>query len=335
MPDELRVAVAGFGKMGLLHASILAVLPGVRVCAVAEPNPLVRHVTPRLLGGSRFYADLTRLLERERPDAVFVAAPTAYHVALSAAVLRAGCGLFVEKPLASDAASSEQLLRLAADARRTTMVGYSKRFVPTFALARERLRAGAIGNPRGFRGAALVSQVFSSGKGWRFHRSGAGGALSVIGCHLVDMIRWLLGEIESASGEARSLYSTEVEDELLADLRLASGLEGSIECSWSRPGYRVPELRLTVEGEAGSLEVTEDYLRHRVDGQTTTEYKQRLSQGVIFDIGGPEYTLEDEHFLAAVRQGSESAIPLEEGYRTQLAVDTIYRSVQLVRRAAS
>jgi predicted dehydrogenase len=335
MREELRVAVAGFGKMGLLHTSILRMVPGVRLCAVAEPNPLVRRFTPRLLGGPRFYAELSRLLERERPDAVFVTAPTAHHAELCATVLRAGCSLFVEKPLGSDALECEPLLRLAADSGCTTMVGYSKRFVPTFALARERLLSGAIGKPLGFHGEALVSQVFSAARGWRFRQSGGGGVLSVLGCHLVDIVRWLLGEIESAGGEARSLYSAEVEDELVAELRLTSGLRGTIECSWSRPEFRIPELRLAIQCEAGSLEVSEDRLRQSDGGRTTTVYKQQLDQAVDFDVGGPEYSLEDAHFVEAVRRGSATAIPLDEGYQTQLALDRIYRSVRVVRRVAS
>src|SRR5205823_3595671 len=105
MTRELRVAVAGFGKMGMLHAALLNVLPEVELCAVAEPHPLVRRFARRLLPRARFYADVGRVLEREVPDAVFVTAPTGLHAPLCEAVLQAGSALFVEKPLAADSAS--------------------------------------------------------------------------------------------------------------------------------------------------------------------------------------------------------------------------------------
>jgi predicted dehydrogenase len=335
MAHQVRVAVAGFGKMGMLHASLLNVLPEVELCAVAEPHPLVRRFARRVLPGVRFHADLRRLLEREAPDAVFVTTPTGLHAPLCEAVLRAGCALFVEKPLAADSASCREIVRLAEESPVPTMVGYSKRFAPTYQLARRRLRERAIGPPTSFEGSVLVSQIFSRAEGWRYRRAGSGGGvLAVLGCHLVDMIRWCLGEIEASDGRATSIYSVEVDDEFTAEVKLASGPQGRLECSWSRPGHRIPELRLVVRGERGSLEVTDDYLRTTLDGRSETLYKQQLPAPVPIDVGGPEYTVEDESFIVALRQRRPTEVPVAEGHRTQLAVDRLYQSATWTRRPA-
>ena len=309
MTRELRVAVAGFGKMGMLHAALLNVLPEVELCAVAEPHPLVRRFARRLLPRARFYADVGRVLEREVPDAVFVTTPTGLHAPLCKAVLQAGSALFVEKPLAADSASCREIVRLAEERPVPTMVGYSKRFAPTYQLARRRLREGAIGQPTSFEGSVLVSQIFSRAEGWRYRRAGSGGGvLAVLGCHLVDMVRWCLSEIEVSDGRATSIYSAEVEDEFTA------------------------EVRLLVRGERGNLEVTDDYLRTTLDGQAETLYKQQLPAPVPIDVGGPEYTAEDQSFIASLRQRRATEIPVAEGYRTQVAVDRLYESATFTRR---
>jgi predicted dehydrogenase len=333
MTRELRVAVAGFGKMGMLHAALLNVLPEIELCAVAEPHPLVRRFARRLLPRARFYADVGRVLEREVPDAVFVTTPTGLHAPLCEAVLQAGSALFVEKPLAADSASCREIVRLAEERPVPTMVGYSKRFAPTYQLARRRLREGAIGQLTSFEGSVLVSQIFSRAEGWRYRRAGSGGGvLAVLGCHLVDMVRWCLSEIEVSDGRATSIYSAEVEDEFTAEVRLSSGAQGRLECSWSRPGYRIPELKLLARGERGSLEVTDDYLRTTLDGQAATLYKQQLLAPVPIDVGGPEYTVEDQSFIASLRQRRATEIPVAEGYRTQVAVDRLYESATFARR---
>jgi predicted dehydrogenase len=327
MAHEVRVAVAGFGKMGMLHAALLNLLPEVKLCAVAEPHPVVRRFARRMLPHAHFYADVGSVLEREAPDAVFVTAPTGLHAPVSEAVLQAGRGLFVEKPLAADSASCREIVRLAEKRSVTTMVGYSKRFVPTYQLARRRLQEGAIGQLTCFEGSVLVSQIFSRAEGWRYRRAGSGGGvLAVLGCHLVDMVRWCLGEIDDSDGRATSIYSAEVEDEFTAEVKLSSGMLGRLECSWSRPGHRIPDLKLRVRGERGSLEVTDDYVRMTLDGQAETLYKQQLLAPVPIDVGGPEYTVEDQSFIASLRLRQGTEISVMEGYRTQVAVDRLYES---------
>jgi len=185
-----------------------------------------------------------------------------------------------------------------------------------------------------FTASVLVDQVRSRGRGWRFRGGGGGGALSVLGCHAVDLVRWLFGEIDSSSGHATRIYSDEVEDEFTADLRTVSGVEGHIDVSWSRPGFRIPETRIAVECGNGSLVVTDDYIRIEPAGaEPSTRYKQDLSGGVLIDVGGPEFTVESSAFIDAVRTSAPTECTVAEGYRTQLAIDALYASSRHVERS--
>lgn len=331
MAPPTSVAVVGFGKMGILHSSILRAMPEVRLAAMVEPQPLIRTLAPSVLKDVPFYKDVGKMLDEEQPDAVFVTTPTGTHPDLCQQVLQASASVFVEKPLGDSAANCEALVRLAATSPATTMVGYSKRFTFTFEHAKRLLDEGVIGEPRHVHASGLVSQVFSKGEGWRYKKGPSGGGiLAVIGCHVVDLLRWYFGDVTPGHGVARSIYSEEVEDEFQADFTLPGGAKGSLDCSWSRPGYRLPEMRIRIEGDRGSINVTEDVVLVESDKRPQKIYKQQLGRGVFLDVGGPEYTLEDLAFIGAVKQKRPSPVPIAEGYLTQLAVDRFYERAERV-----
>ena len=81
-PRELRTAVIGLGKLGLLHAATFNVLPGCRLVAVADKSKTVRDGLKAHMESVETYADYEKLLDATRPDLVAVATPTGLHVAV-------------------------------------------------------------------------------------------------------------------------------------------------------------------------------------------------------------------------------------------------------------
>lgn len=327
----LRAAVVGFGKMGMLHSSILRAMPGVELVAVVEPQPLFRYFGPRVVR-TPFRKSLQQCLDKDAPDVVYVTTPTSSHPALAEQSLEAGCGVFVEKPLGPTVASCDALL---ATARRRSgqaaMVGYCKRFVPTFAEAGRLLQEQAIGDVRSFHAVSAVAQVFEAGKGWRASHAGGGGALAVIGCHALDLLRWYFGEAVSCEGTATALYSEAVEDEFQGRLSMRDGIEGTLDVSWSRPGHRVLETSIEVQGSRGSLLVTDDLVKVTQNGQAPrTTHKHSLSRPLPIDLGGPEYCAESQAFLQAASEGHAAPIPLDDAYKTQLLIERL-QAVKLQR----
>jgi len=76
------------------------------------------------------------------------------------------------------------------------------------------------------------------------------------------------------------------------------------------------------------LTVTDDYLKIYLDqdGYWRTYYKQDLFKGVEFDLGGPEYTLEDRHMIESIRARRESGMDIFDGLKVQKVIEGIYRS---------
>lgn len=332
MAKSVRASVVGFGKMGMLHSSILGTIPGVELVSVVEPQSMLRYFGPKA-AGVPFRKDLATALARDCPEVVYITTPTGSHPTLALEALEGGAQVFIEKPLGPTVAACQGLANgRGGTGSGSSMVGYCKRFAPTFAKARDLLMEGAIGQPRSFHGTALVSQVNERGHGWRYVREAGGGSLAVIGCHLLDLLRWSFGEPTKASGTGTAIHSASVDDEFHGRLEFGSRVSGTFDVSWSRPGHRVLDTTLEVSGEGGRLNVTDDWIRIESAGKVRTIYKQELSSPMAIDLGGPEYCLEDEAFIAAVAAGRPSPIPLADAFATQQLVESLQLDRPLARR---
>ena len=329
----MRVGVIGIGKMGLLHAGILNALEGVELCGLADSSKYLLGMV-RSLKAVPVYDDYEKMLDREKPDAAVIATPVHLHVPMMKACVRRGIHFLVEKPLSLDAKESAKLVRESEDARLVTMVGYMLRYVETFQKAHEVLRSGALGRVQTVQGTSLVAQLFQKGKGWRYSRKSSGGGV-VIGqaTHLLDLMHWYLGDAVRVNARSQNLHSEDVEDAAHGMIEFAGGVVASFDCSWSRRHHRLLEIALTIQGENGDLSVNDDevklYLEDGASGFAagwTHWQKPDLFSGVTIDIGGPQYTRQDEAFANAVRTGGRLGTDLAAAWRVQRMVDAIYRS---------
>jgi predicted dehydrogenase len=126
----LRVAVIGAGRMGAIHARILADLAGVEPAAVCDPDPRRREAVARKTGAEPL-SDHHRLGNLAgRVDAAVVAAPTAEHAAITLDLLAAGIHVLVEKPIARSLDEAEAMVAAARRAKRVLAVGHVERFHP-------------------------------------------------------------------------------------------------------------------------------------------------------------------------------------------------------------
>ena len=127
------------------------------------------------------------------------------------------------------------------------MCAFNYRFVPAVRLAREMIEAGELGEIYHFRGRYLQDWIIDPQfeRVWRLDRSVAGsGALGDLGAHVIDLARFLVGEISSVSGIARTFIperpggTVDVDDAFEAIVEFESGAIGTIEASRFAPGAR-------------------------------------------------------------------------------------------------
>jgi predicted dehydrogenase len=224
-PGTGALVIAGAGSIGTRHLENLRRLGRTDV---------VLYRTGRRPGPDAVVErDLEALLAR-RPRAMLVCNPTAFHVRMALVAARAGCSLFLEKPVSHSLDGVGELADLVSERGLLTVVGFQYRFHPTLRRVREWIREGAIGEVVSVR-AQWGEHLPSWHPGEDYRRSYAarralGGGVLLTLCHPFDYLRFLLGEVVAVSSEVarRSGLDLDVEDTAHVLLRFASGVLGTV-----------------------------------------------------------------------------------------------------------
>jgi len=193
-------------------------------------------------------------------DAVYVATPVHCHLAEARQVLSAGKHLLIEKPLGRTAQEGRDILALAESSSVYAMEAYMMKFHPAHAAIHDAVLSGKIGRIVYAR-ARLGCWYPDLAGSWRQDRQlSGGGALMDLGSHLIDLLTWIVGPIDSLQAHCNTqLFNYEVEDSATAILHFANGAHGIIESYFSVPdqaGSGVLELigtegRIVAEGTVG------------------------------------------------------------------------------------
>jgi predicted dehydrogenase len=278
VPEQLRVAIAGVGFIGAVHARS-ARLAGARLVGVAASSPERSAAAASQLGAERWFASSEELVAAEGVDVVHVCTPNYLHLPLAEAALAAGKHVICEKPLALDADGALRLTGAASAAGTQAAVPFVYRYYPTVREARERVRAGTTGPLRLLHGTYLQDWLTSpEDDNWRVEGrlGGASRAFADIGSHWCDLAEFVsghritrlcsrtvvaLGERRRGTGRAAferggsgdgELRQVDTEDAALVQFETDKGAFGSVVISQLSPG-RKNRLWLELDGADEAL----------------------------------------------------------------------------------
>jgi predicted dehydrogenase len=267
--------------------------------------------------------------------------PNALHSAPTIAAAQAGKHVLCEKPLGMDATESHAMWRAAADAGVVHMCGFNYRFVPAIRRAREVVESGALGDIVHVRARYLQSWGWDAPTDvWRFDRTQAGtGAIGDLGAHIVDLVRYLVGEISSVSALVRTyVEGHEVDDAFVATMELENGAIGTLEATRLALG-RVNQNTFELNGSRGSLAFDLEHFTQLLVSDGGPFCAESVT-GDWFPPGhtigwGDTFTLEIDHMLRAIA-GKGTVAPhaatFEDGYRAAAVCDAIQRSSESGRK---
>jgi myo-inositol 2-dehydrogenase / D-chiro-inositol 1-dehydrogenase len=192
-PHPLRVGIAGLGRMGQRHAQTLAFkTPHCQLLCACSPLSSERAYATEHLQVARVYDDFNAFLADPQLDAVVLATPTNLHADQTIAALQAGKHVFVEKPLGLTLIDCERVISEAEKhPNLIAMVGFVRRFDPSYLNAHASIAAGEIGHPFMVR-SQTCDQNDPDGFFVRFSPS-SGGIFMDCSVHDIDLARWLLG----------------------------------------------------------------------------------------------------------------------------------------------
>jgi predicted dehydrogenase len=147
MAAALKVAIVGCGKIADGHVEQIQRMPQrARVVAACDRELLMAEQLATRYAIPAHYDDFARLLTRDKPDVVHIATPPASHLALVEQAVDAGCHVYVEKPLALDAANAAAMIEVVERAGRKLTVGYTYLFDPPAVALRELVAEGVLGD---------------------------------------------------------------------------------------------------------------------------------------------------------------------------------------------
>ncbi|GAB4540540.1 MAG: Gfo/Idh/MocA family oxidoreductase [Anaerolineae bacterium] len=271
----IRIGLVGYGFIGRVHTLAYQVLPlmydpfpaEIRlsgVCAASQAS--VQKGLEQ--GGYQFgTTDWRELVARDDIDVIDCCAPNFLHKDVLIEAMRAGKHVYCDKPLAMNLAEAREIVQVAQETGVQGQMTFNCRFSPAMMRARQLVEEGFLGRVFSLRAAYLHAGYIDSQRpiSWRLDaaRSG-GGALFDLGSHVLDLIRFLLGEYESVHALTETFIRerplpdksgsgpVEVDDLALMTVRMASGAVGTVEVSRLATGTN-DELRLEIHGSEGAL----------------------------------------------------------------------------------
>ena len=329
----MRVAVIGVGSMGRNHARVYSELMEAELIAVSDADIQQAQAVAEKYS-TRFYHDYRELLEKEKPEAVSIAVPTALHERVGLAALEAGAHVLMEKPIAATMEEGKCLIAKAQSVGRQLMVGHIVRFNPAIQALKQKLLAGELGR---------IFQIFCRRAGPFPARIRDVGVVVDLAPHDVDLMRFLVGaDPIRLYAETEQRIHTEHEDLLWGVLRFADGVAGSLEINWLTP----TKVRETlVLGERGMFRVddlTQDLYffenAHAKDVQwATLQTLKGVSEGSMTRYAIPRFEplkAELQAFLHAIQSGQPVPVSGEDGLvalRISLALVESGQSHQVVQ----
>ena len=318
----LAVGVIGVGKMGLLHASIVNTLPGVRLSAMYDNNSTMVKFAKKAFT-EICVTDNVEKFSENKLDAVYITTPIPTHFSIIKTVFSIGRvrNLFVEKTLASSYEQATQLCQEAKAAGGVTMVGYMSRFGPTFNKAKTLLQEEVIGKLISFKAYAYASDfVGVKGKS----SPAKGGVTRDLGAHIIDLSLWFFGDLEIESSNLGLPAQPDSESSVYFKVRRADGLGGEFDLSWCKEGYRLPEFGLTISGSKGVITVNADLVKLEKDSADLLAWhRQDIHDDVSFLLGMPEYYRENEHFIRAILEGGVANPDFATAAKVDLLIDQV------------
>jgi myo-inositol 2-dehydrogenase/D-chiro-inositol 1-dehydrogenase len=314
----LKLGIIGAGYIGTLHAKNLIADGRVQVVGIADVDGNKAVELARLVRGDTFSS--AEALFEAGVEAVYVCTPNTLHTEAVLAALQRDVHVFSEKPMATTLREARQILDAARTGRALYQIGHNRRFAPVYTFAKQKIQEGF----------APTSANVKMNRGelqqpaWVSDTRLTGGFLYESTVHLLDMVRWLLGEVVEVECRARSSIYDELDDFVML-LTFADGRHCAFS-SCAHATWAFPFERIELFGDHAQI-VTEEMEK--------VAYAPGIGQAIVqhdfFQLGIPDkwgYREADTRFVDAIVGGKAPPVTAEDGYKAIELVEACYRSAQ-------
>jgi UDP-N-acetylglucosamine 3-dehydrogenase len=310
--NDPRICIIGAGRLASLRIYPYIGTAGGRLVGVCDLDPVKAERNAGRFGGKP-YADFEEMLRVEKPDGVIVCIGPEAHAKLAKHILRLGFPIYTEKPPAATAEEAWEVVEVARETGLLCTTAFKKRHTVAARRARQWLDQ--------FPAEDRLSLSMDYCSAAYSNADPRHSFLLDFGIHIIDLARFLFGEVTEVFSFAKGL------DAYAVSLRFENGAVGSLNLNDGRT-WELPteEIELTVKG--GNFMTIHNSSSWRItENKKACEWREPptfISKG---DSGRDTGHLSEiENFFQALAEKRSTRSEIEQGYRTLVLHDAIAES---------
>ncbi|MFV0529448.1 MAG: Gfo/Idh/MocA family oxidoreductase [Lachnospiraceae bacterium] len=193
---KVRIGIAGLGRLGRAHALNLAFkIPSAQLVAACSVVPAELEFAKNELEVAETFSDFKEMCESPNVDAVAIVTPSVYHPEQIEIALAAGKHIFCEKPLAVSVEECKRIEKIVEQyPDQIFMLGFMRRFDPSYSYAKEKIDAGVIGTPYMVKATGVDPDLDAESLLDSGYVPKSGGIFLDMASHDIDLMRWFLND---------------------------------------------------------------------------------------------------------------------------------------------
>jgi predicted dehydrogenase len=352
---KLKIGLLGLGFAAAGHIPVYKARPDVEVAAlgIMDFETARGEEIAHRFGIPKILTDFDQLVTSPEIDVVSIVVPPFLHFPLASKALKAGKHVLCEKPMALNITEAKEMFRLAEEKKKIGMVDFEHRFFPSRQKMKELIGSGYLGKIF----SVNLSMFFDYNanpviKAWNWlsQKEKGGGILGAVGCHYIDMLLWMFGDITEIDGRldtfvqkrflpgSKEAREVETDDTFAFLCKFSSGALGAAHfCSVANQGIGIRSgvgvAKIEVYGSEGTLILDADDKLWGAQGGKK-ELKEipidRLSYSEVEPIfsqrqrRGLEGVVDE--MIRGIREGKQRSPSFIDGVRCQEVMDAIHIS---------
>lgn len=328
MPN-IRTGIVGLGRLGQRYAENLAFkVRNASLVAACSINENELAFAQKELGITSLYKDLDEMLDKEALDALYIISSTNQHATHFIKGLQAGLHVFCEKPLALNVEACQEVEAVAAaHPDQYAVVGFVRRFDPSYAHAKQKIEQGAIGTP--FFVKSQTIDIDSQAKFQIEFVKTSGGMFHDFNVHDIDLARWFLqSNVKTVYSIGGAFRHPEFEDAGDADNVLSTcvfenGTMASIHAS--RTAQHGHDTFTEVVGTEGVLRIGRPASMTLVEISDQHGVRKECAQ-TFYDRFKDGFLLQTQDFINCIVEGRQPELTLRDATEATRAATAMTRS---------
>ncbi|RAO99262.1 hypothetical protein PW5551_04830 [Petrotoga sp. 9PW.55.5.1] len=327
--NKVRFGLIGAGNVGKVHAKALESIKEAELVTIYSRN---KKKSEKLASefNCEYSADIKEILERNDIEAVIIALPSALHADVGIAAAKNGKHVVVEKPVDVSLKKTDNLINECKKRNVLLSVIFQRRFSDSSFRLKKAVKKGYFGKINF--GAAHTKwyrdQSYYENSSWRgTWKLDGGGALINQSIHYVDLLRYIVGEIEEVFAySATRMHDIEVEDILTGTIKYKNGALGFIEANTA--AYPGLYSRIDVYGEKGIAVIQDEEIKTWKTVSESYEFKEEKKKS-SYNSPDIDYFLHQKQLInivESIQKDEEPAVTGIDGRNTLAVVLALYES---------